>query len=100
MEKAFAVKLGRYRHTVLRRRGGRPQEEIYRGRDGFIHPPAGLTEIVVGVFDLDNRNITKHNRADPPVTVLLSTQTIAQLYDFPANGSWPDHRHRFDGGVN
>lgn len=85
MEKAFAVKLGRYRHTVLRRRGGRPQEEVYRGLDGFVHLPAGLIEIVVGVFGLDNRNITKHNGADPPVTVPLSTQTIAQLYDFPAN---------------
>ncbi len=85
MEKAFSVKLGRYRHTVLRRRGGRPQEEIYRGFDGFVHLPVGLAEIVVGVFGLDNRNITKHNGADPPITNPISTQTITKLYDFPTN---------------
>lgn len=85
MNKAFGVTLGRYRHTVVRHRRGQPEQEIYRGRDGFIHLPDELREIVTGVFGLDNRTITKHNGADPPFTTTLSTQTITQLYDFPSN---------------
>jgi kumamolisin len=85
MSKAFAVTLGRYRHTVVRTRNGKPEEEIYRGRDGFINIPGDLDKIIVGVFGLDNRTITKHNGADPPNTVPISTKTITQLYDFPTN---------------
>ena len=47
--------------------------------------PVIWTRSVVGVFGLDNRTITKHNGADPPNTVPISTQTITQLYDFPTN---------------
>ncbi|MGB7727174.1 MAG: choice-of-anchor D domain-containing protein [Candidatus Acidiferrum sp.] len=85
MSKAFGVKLGRYRHSIVRRRGGKPETETYRGRDGFIHIPNDLKDIVVGVFGLDNRTITKHNSADPPNTVPLSTTEITKLYDFPKN---------------
>ena len=42
MSRAFGVTLGRYRHTVVRQRRGKPEEEIYRGRDGFIHIPDDL----------------------------------------------------------
>ena len=63
------------------------QTETYRGRDGFIHVPADLTEIIVGVFGLDNRRITKRC-ALPTASLptLLDMPTVTpQLYDFPSN---------------
>jgi len=85
MSKAFGVTLGRYRHTVVRRRGAKPETETYRGRDGFIHIPDDLKDVITGVFGLDNRNITKHNGADPPGTAPLPTTEITKLYQFPTN---------------
>ena len=77
MEKAFGVELGTYESGT----------EQYRGRDGSIHVPESLVGIVIGVFGLDNRRITKRNAADPPNTVPLTTQTIAGLYKFPTNSA-------------
>jgi kumamolisin len=85
MSRAFSVTLGRYRHTIVRRRRGQPEVETYRGRDGFVHVPNELSEIVTGVFGLDNRTIAKHNSPDPPSTTPLPTTEITKLYDFPAN---------------
>jgi kumamolisin len=85
MSKAFGVTLGRYRHTIVRRRGNEPETETYRGRDGFIHVPENLKEIVTGVFGLDNRTVSKSNGADPPGTAPLPTTEITKLYDFPTN---------------
>ena len=42
-------------------------------------------DIVLGVFGLDNRRITKRGLADPPATALLTMPTITKLYDFPPN---------------
>jgi Pro-kumamolisin, activation domain len=86
MNAAFAVDLGRYEHEVTRRRNDK-RTEMYRGRDGFIHVPAALTAIIIGVFGLDNRRVTKRNSDDPPNTTALSTATIAQLYNFPTNSA-------------
>lgn len=85
MNKAFGVTLGRYRHTIPARQRGKVETETYRGRDGFIHIPAELAEIVTGVFGLDNRTIAKRNAADPPGTTPLPTTEITKLYDFPTN---------------
>jgi kumamolisin len=87
MSDAFAVKLGRYEHEVVRRRGDKPVTETYRGRDGFIHVPKDLAPILVGVFGLDNRRITKRNSADPSNTNTLSIETVTHLYNFPANSA-------------
>ncbi len=87
INKAFGVSLGHYQHDVVHRRGMKEQTEHYRGREGFIHIPKDLLDIIVGVFGLDNRRITKHNGNDPPNTTTLSTQTIAQLYNFPTNSA-------------
>jgi len=87
MNKAFGVKLGRYQHEVRRRRGEKPQTETYRGRDGFVHVPQELAPIVVGVFGLDNRRITKRANADPPNTNPISVATVRQLYNFPTNSA-------------
>ncbi len=82
--KAFGVTLSEYEHQVARTPGSLATE-TYRGRDGFIHVPAELAAIIVGVFGLDNRRITKRGLADPPATTLLTMPTITQLYDFPPN---------------
>jgi hypothetical protein len=87
MSKAFAIQLGRYKHEVVVSRRGNPQNEVYRGRDGFVHVPKNLVKIIVGVFGLDNRRITKRNADDPPNTTSLSTTQIAQLYNFPTNSA-------------
>jgi kumamolisin len=83
MNHAFGVSLGRYEHEVVRRRGARPHTETYRGRDGFIHIPADLAQVIVGVFGLDNRRIGQRNSGDPPSTAPISTATVTSLYDFP-----------------
>ncbi len=67
---AFGVDLGRYTS----------QEESYRGHEGFVYLPADMTDIVVGVFGLDNRRVFSHGLLIP------STLTITQvttLYNFP-----------------
>ena len=89
VSRAFGVSLGRYRVTHPRSRHSTQEEtEEYRGRDGWIHVPNELADVIVGVFGLDNRRIVKRNNGgDPPNTVPLSTTTISQLYNFPANSA-------------
>jgi kumamolisin len=90
MSNAFAVELNRYEvpRSPARRNERRrlPTPESYRGRDGFIHVPAELAGLIVGVFGLDNRSITKRNAVgDPPNTTTLTVPTITKLYNFPSN---------------
>jgi kumamolisin len=88
MSEAFAVRLDRYEHRVVRSRVQGPQTETYRGRDGFIYLPRELAGIVIGVFGLDNRNITKRaSNGDPPSTSVLTVPEIAGLYRFPTNSA-------------
>jgi hypothetical protein len=84
---AFAAPLALYRHSVYRGRGKASVTETYRGRDGFIAVPKNLAEVIVGVFGLDNRNITlsNGNPGDPPNVGYLNVQTVAGLYNFPTN---------------
>jgi kumamolisin len=82
---AFGVELGRYEHLVRQRRGGPPHTEAYRGYEGVIHIPQDLEGIILGVFGLDNRRITKHAAADPPNTNPITVPQVTQLYDFPPN---------------
>jgi Pro-kumamolisin, activation domain/FG-GAP-like repeat len=87
ISKAFAVKLEKFEREVPGRRGKAPRMETYRGREGYVHVPAELAPIVLGVFGLDNRDITKRNAADPPNTATLSVQEITALYNFPDNSA-------------
>jgi hypothetical protein len=76
MGQVFAVDLGRYQTP-----GG-----TYRGRDGFIHIPDELAEIVRAVFGLDNRRVGFRNDTDPPGTAKFAVggPTLpAQFYNFP-----------------
>ena len=85
MSRAFAVSLGRYERHVLGDRGATPRSETYRGREGYVHVPDKLAGIVVGVFGLDNRKISKRNSGDPPNTKPLPVQEATKLYKFPLN---------------
>ena len=88
MNRAFAVDLGRYTAPApARSRNAAPRTETYRGRSGYVHVPADLADIVVGVFGLDNRSILKRNGADPTNTHTLTIPTLKQLYNFPTNSA-------------
>jgi kumamolisin len=73
---AFGTELWRYEHG----------EESYRGREGAIHVPAHLADIVEGVFGLDNRRMARQvaTAAGPAqATVPLTPPQVSQLYGFP-----------------
>jgi kumamolisin len=83
---AFGVELGQYRREALKRRHREQADrEVYRGREGFIHVPVALVEVIVGVFGLDERSVSHRNSADPPNTSPVPLDLITQLYDFPTN---------------
>jgi len=85
MGKAFAVELGIYES----------KNEKYRGREGAVHVPTDIAEIVEGVFGLDNRQMARPmNRRSTrkpaditpaQATVPLTPPQVAQLYGFPAS---------------
>jgi hypothetical protein len=91
MSKAFGVTLSTYEHEVTRRHGSKPITEAYRGRDGFIYLPEELVDVVVGVFGLDNRRITKCGSpcitGDPPHTTTTTIPQVRTLYQFPPNSA-------------
>jgi hypothetical protein len=87
MNAAFGVDLGHYEHEIRPHRGGTPQPETYRGREGVVHVPRSLADIVVGVFGLDNRRVGKRNAAEPPNTTTISVPTVAKLYNYPTNSA-------------
>lgn len=99
LEKTFTVKLRYYQRqqTV-----DDPNIENYRSHEGFIHIPDHLLEIIIGVFGLDNRDITKRHRfvsirasspdsnssdSDPPDTEAVTVTKIRGLYNFPTNSA-------------
>jgi kumamolisin len=84
---AFAIVLHRIEHKVVKRRGEKPKKETYRGRLGFIHVPIKLAEIIVGIFGLDNRRITKRNSLDPSGTAKIPIDQLKKLYNFPSNSA-------------
>ena len=79
---AFDVKLMEYAHP----------DGDYRGRIGSVHLPAGLSDVVQGVFGLDNRRQARthisrsgeHAVAKPAHPNTYTAPQVAQLYDFPA----------------
>ena len=88
MNRAFAVDLGRYTAAApARARNVAPVTETYRGREGFVHVPSSVGDIVLGVFGLDNRTVLKRNAADPANTHTLSIPTLKSLYNFPTNSA-------------
>jgi hypothetical protein len=87
MSAAFGVELQRYEHTVTRRSYEGQQTEEYRGRDGVVYVPKELAEIIIGVFGLDNRRISRSGTGDPPNTKFLTVPEVRGLYNFPTNSA-------------
>ncbi len=88
MEKAFGVTLHRY--EITHTPGGRlakPVTESYRGLDGAVNVPQALSGVVVGVFGLENRNITKRGSADPTGTTTQTVPTVVGAYAFPTSSA-------------
>ena len=76
--KAFAVDLGIYETP----------KEKYRGREGAVHAPTEIADIIEGVFGLDNRKMAAPQfKRNAPVlaTVPLTPPQVAQLYGFPTS---------------
>jgi kumamolisin len=88
MSRAFAVDLGRYERTGRHGRFAKPVTETYRGREGYVSVPEEIAPLVVGVFGLDNRNITKRSlTGDPPGTTTVTVPEVRSLYNFPTNSA-------------
>jgi kumamolisin len=79
MNDAFAVDLGRYESSA----GG------YRGREGPVHLPSDVADVVVGVFGLDDRPMARRasNGTGPPGASTLTPPQVAKLYNFPAGSA-------------
>jgi kumamolisin len=86
VNKAFAVTLGYYEHENGHD-GEYGKVESDRERDGSIYVPKELSDVIVGVFGLDNRRITKHNCGNLFCTAPLSVPQVRQLYNFPTNSA-------------
>lgn len=71
--RAFAVDLGRYESP----------EESYRGREGHVHLPVEVADVVEGVFGLDNRRMAHRAGGGSPGAVPLTPPQVAKLYNFP-----------------
>jgi kumamolisin len=78
LSKAFLVELALYRSA----------KEGYRGREGPIHLPGAVANVVEGVFGLDNRRMARRNTNGGGAAPVTPPQ-VAQAYNFPvpANGA-------------
>ena len=72
---AFAVDLGTYKSNA----------ETYRGREGDIHVPVALKDVVEGVFGLDNRRMAQR-AATGSRTAATGTRTAADKRTTAAAG--------------
>jgi kumamolisin len=77
MNRAFGVDLGRYESD----------KEAYRGREGPVHLPDELADVVEGVFGLDNRRMAKRAGGGAPALPSLTPRQVAELYNFPLSAS-------------
>jgi kumamolisin len=77
INKTFFVELGRYDSSTQK----------CRGREGFVHLPNELAEIVTAVLGLDNRRVIERDairRHVSPAGAVPTTPTqVAKLYNFP-----------------
>jgi kumamolisin len=88
MNLAFAVELGHYESPT----------EKYRGREGYVHLPHNLADIVEGVFGLDNRRMarpllgrkspaTAQSGIEAGAITPVTPPQVAKLYNFPAQSN-------------
>jgi kumamolisin len=88
--RAFGVSLSYFEVPARRAIRSLPVSRTrkYRDHAGFVHVPASLSDIIVGVFGLDNAPIGSRasNPGDPPIISTVTVQQVTQLYNFPAPG--------------
>ncbi len=77
MNRAFAVDLGRYESP----------EGNYRGREGSIHLPNDIADVVVAVLGLDNRKMAWRASNGFNAASSLNPLQVAQYYNFPSGGA-------------
>jgi kumamolisin len=91
MSSAFGVTLHQYRASLpqgSKYAGAPPGWQTHRSYEGSVHVLAELSDIIVGVFGLDDRIITGRNAAgDPPNTMTTTVPLIMQRYNFPTNSA-------------
>jgi kumamolisin len=63
MSRAFAVELGHYESP----------EGSYRGREGYIHLPNDVADLITGVFGLDNRRVVSNLHWAPTISSVADT---------------------------
>jgi hypothetical protein len=82
---AFAVDLGQYTSEAGAAAGASGAGgETYRGREGAVHVPEDVAELVEGVFGLDNRRMARRSGGSGgPTGAVLTPIDIANLYNFP-----------------
>ncbi|HEY1715473.1 MAG TPA: S53 family peptidase [Solirubrobacteraceae bacterium] len=81
MDAAFRANLGIYRHDG----------DEFRGREGTLEVPAGLADVVTGVFGLDQRRVARRVPGIPPhegsaqalADDALSPADLEERYRFP-----------------
>jgi kumamolisin len=73
MSRAFAVELATYESP----------NGTYRGREGPVHVPADLIEVVEGVFGLDNRRMARRIGNAGPSPASVTPRQVGELYNFP-----------------
>jgi kumamolisin len=87
----FSIELGRYEAPMPASAGRRGQPagtQAYRSHTGPIYVPDELAELIMGVFGLDDRNISRRNGSgDPPTTNPTSVWRIMDRYNFPTNSA-------------
>jgi kumamolisin len=66
LNEALRIELSNYEHEVQPSPRVEPKTEIYRSYNGFVQVPVELSEIIVGVFGLDNRSISKRSATTAP----------------------------------
>jgi hypothetical protein len=61
----------------------------YRDHEGFVHIPQNLSDIIVGVFGLDNAPVGARGNypGDPPIINPVTVKQVTQLYKFPTPGA-------------
>jgi kumamolisin len=81
MSQAFAVELNHYQTP----------KETYRGREGSVHIPENLADVIESVHGLDNRPMAQPlfraaatDVTSPQTITPLTPPAVAKLYDFPA----------------
>jgi hypothetical protein len=105
---ALEIELHHYRSPVpvpRRRRKTRASAEpasvnVHRSFEGQARLPAEVAPLITAIIGLDNRKLGGTNNDDPPNVTQLTTDRIAQLYNFPNTGAANQTVGVFSGGGN